>query len=180
MHRIIRQRLQWAKGGVLPNISLKRIGIVHNEIRGKKREGWESVISTIILSPKHEKGLEGIEEYSHLFVLFWLSRVPPNARGGRLKIHPRGRPDLPLVGIFGTRTQYRPNPIGLTQVRLLKREKNVLWVKGLDAMTGTPILDIKPISPRNEMPRNIRVPGWYCRLWGKRSLRSNMKAGKKS
>jgi tRNA (Thr-GGU) A37 N-methylase len=84
------------------------------------------------------------------------------------------------VGIFGTRTQYRPNPIGLTQVRLLKREKNVLWVKGLDAMTGTPILDIKPISPRKEMPCKTRVPGWYHRLWGKRSPRNDMKVGRKN
>jgi len=138
------------------------------------------VVSEIALSPKFEEGLEGIEEYSHLFVLFWLSRVPPNARGRRLKIHPRSRRDLPLVGIFGTRTQYRPNPIGLTQVRLLKRERNVLRVKGLDAMNGTPILDIKPISPRDEIPRKTRVPGWYQRLWGKRPLRNDMKAGRKS
>jgi len=152
----------------LPSIKLEPIGFVHNGIRKKKREGWESVVSEIALSPKYEEGLEGIEEYSHVLVLFWLSRVPPNARGRRLKIHPRSRRDLPRVGIFATRTQYRPNPIGLTQVRLLKRDKNILRVKGLDALNGTPVLDIKPISPRTEIPPKIRVPDWVHRLGDKR------------
>lgn len=152
----------------MPSIKLEPIGFVHNGIRKKKREGWESVVSEIALSPKYEEGLEGIEEYSHVLVLFWLSRVPPNARGRRLKIHPRSRRDLPRVGIFATRTQYRPNPIGLTQVRLLKRDKNILRVKGLDALNGTPVLDIKPISPRTEIPPKIRVPDWVHRLGDKR------------
>jgi len=148
-------------------ITFKSIGKVRNSVHKKKREGWESVISEVIIDPKYLEGLEGIEEYSHLLILFWLSRVPPRDRGRMMKIHPRSRLDLPLVGVFSTRTQYRPNPIGLTLVRLLKREKNVLKVGGLDAMNGTPILDIKPISPRTEFPRGTRVPEWYNRLWVK-------------
>ena len=148
-------------------ITLKAIGRVRNSIHKKKREEWESVISEVVLNPKYEDGLEGIENYSHLLILFWLSRIPPKGRGGMLKIHPKSRPDLPLVGIFSTRTQYRPNPIGLTLVQLLKRKKNILEVRGLDAMNGTPVLDIKPISPRTEFPRKIRVPEWYQRLWAK-------------
>ncbi len=148
-------------------ITLKPIGKVRNSICKKKREGWESIISEIELAPKYAGALEGIEEYSHFLVLFWLSRVPPGARGKKLKIHPRSRPDLPLVGFFATRTQYRPNPIGLTQVQFLNRKGNVLTVKGLDALNGTPVLDIKPISPRTEMPSRFRVPEWYLRLWKK-------------
>ena len=68
----------------MPSIKLKPIGSVHNGIRKKMREGWESVVSEIVLSPEYEEGLEGIEEYSHVLVLFWLSRVPPNARGRTL------------------------------------------------------------------------------------------------
>lgn len=151
----------------MPKIILKPIGKVHNPIGKKKWEGWESVVSEIILSPSYEEALEGIEEYSHLLILFWISRTPARSRGRRLKIHPKSRPDLPLVGIFATRTQYRPNPIGLTQVQLLRRRKNVLRVKGLDALNGTPVLDIKPISPRTEMPPKTRVPEWYHRLWKK-------------
>jgi tRNA-Thr(GGU) m(6)t(6)A37 methyltransferase TsaA len=149
----------------LPSIILKPIGRVHNSIRKKKWEGWESVVSEIVLSPRYEEALDGIEEYSHLLILFWISRTPNRSRGRRLKIHPKSRPDLPLVGIFATRTQYRPNPIGLTQVQLLKRRKNILRVKGLDALNGTPVLDIKPISPRAEGAAKKRVPEWYRRLW---------------
>jgi tRNA (adenine37-N6)-methyltransferase len=151
----------------LPKITLKVIGEVRNSIHKKNREGWESVISEIIIDPKYEEGLEGIEDYSHLLILFWLSRMSPRGRGRVMKIHPRSRLDLPLVGVFSTRTQYRPNPIGLTLVQLLKRRKNILEVQGLDAITGTPVLDVKPISPRTEFPRRTRVPKWYNRLWVK-------------
>jgi tRNA-Thr(GGU) m(6)t(6)A37 methyltransferase TsaA len=148
-------------------ITLKAIGRVRNSTRKKNREGWESVISELIIDPKYEEALEGVEDYSHLFILFWLSRMLPRDRGRVPKIHPKSRLDLPLVGFFSTRTQYRPNPIGLTLVKLLKREKNILEVRGLDAINGTPVLDVKPISPRTEFPRRTRVPGWYYRLWGK-------------
>ena len=151
----------------MERITLKPIGKVRNSVRKKRREGWESVTSEVVLDPKYEEALEGIEAYSHLLILFWLSRVPPKVRGGMLRIHPKSRLDLPLVGIFSTRTQYRPNPIGLTLVQLLKRKKNVLKVRGLDALNGTPVVDIKPISPRSEFPPRPRVPEWYHRLWDK-------------
>lgn len=146
-------------------ITIEPIGKVRNPIRKKKREGWESVVSDVILEPKYEEALEGIEEYSHLIILFWLSRVHSWAKRRLFKIHPKSRADLPLVGVFSTRTQYRPNPIGLTVVKLLKRSRNVLRVKGLDALHGTPIIDVKPISPRTDFPSPSRVPEWYHRLW---------------
>jgi len=145
-------------------ISLKAIGRVRNSIGKMKREGWESVVSEIILDPQLEEALAGVEDYSHLLILFWLSRVQRAGRGMK-KIHPKSRQDLPLVGIFATRTQYRPNPIGLTLVKLLGRRKNVLRVRGLDALNGTPVIDIKPINPRHEFPKDIRVPKWYDQLW---------------
>ena len=151
----------------MEEITFKAIGRVRNSTRKKNREGWESVISELIIDPKYEEALEGVEDYSHLFILFWLSRMLTREKGRGLKIHPKSRLDLPLVGFFSTRTQYRPNPIGLTLVKLLKREKNILEVRGLDAINGTPVLDVKPISPRTEFPRRTRVPGWYYRLWGK-------------
>jgi tRNA-Thr(GGU) m(6)t(6)A37 methyltransferase TsaA len=129
-----------------------------------KREGWESVVSDVILDPKFEEALEGVEDYSHLLVLFWISRVQKGRRDLK-KIHPKSRPDLPLVGIFATRTQYRPNPIGLTLVKLIRRKNNILRVRGLDALNGTAVIDIKPISPRHEFPKDTRVPKWYDQLW---------------
>lgn len=150
----------------MSQIILRPIGRVRNSIRHFKREGWESVISEIVLDPQYSEALDGIEDYSHILVLFWISRLQPAQRKIK-KIHPKSRPDLPLVGIFATRTQYRPNPIGLTLVKLISRDKNVLKVKGLDALQGTPIIDIKPISPRHEFLRKYRIPKWYDKLWTK-------------
>jgi len=122
------------------------------------------VVSDVILDPKLEEALEGIEDYSHLLVLFWLNRVQKGRRNLK-KIHPKSREDLPLVGIFATRTQYRPNPIGLTLVELIWRKKNILRVRGLDAVNGTPVIDIKPISPLQEFLKKPKVPKWYDQLW---------------
>ncbi len=147
-------------------IVLRPIGRVKNSIRHFKREGWESVVSEIILDPPYSEALDGIEDYSHILILFWISRIKTRQRKIK-KIHPKSRSDLPLVGVFATRTQYRPNPIGLTLVRLISRNKNVLKVKGLDALQGTPIIDIKPISPRHEFLQKYKIPEWYDRLWTK-------------
>ena len=148
----------------MKKIILRTIGKVRNPVRKMKREGWESVVSDVIFNPKLEEALEGIEDYSHLLVLFWLSRVPKGRRNLK-KIHPKSREDLPLVGIFATRTQYRPNPVGLTLVELIWRKKNMLRVRGLDAMHGTPVIDVKPISPLQEFLKKPRVPKWYDQLW---------------
>jgi tRNA-Thr(GGU) m(6)t(6)A37 methyltransferase TsaA len=80
-----------------------------------------------------------------------------------LKVHPRGRMDMPLLGVFATRTNMRPNPIGLTLVELLKVEGKTLTVRGLDAFNGTPILDIKPFDPW-DMVEKARVPDWWIKL----------------
>lgn len=149
-------------------IRLRPIGRVRNPIRVLKREGWEREISEIVVDPKYGEALEGIEDYSHLFILFWITRIPAGRRG-MLKVHPKSREDLPFVGVFATRTQYRPNPIGLTLVELLGRKKNILRVRGLDAIRGTPVLDLKPISPAKEFPGKTRVPDWYRRLWPRRA-----------
>ncbi|UCE96593.1 MAG: SAM-dependent methyltransferase, partial [Candidatus Bathyarchaeota archaeon] len=77
------------------------------------------------------------------------------------KIHPRGRKDFPLMGIFATRTPNRPNPIGLTLVELLKRDVNVVWVRGLDAFDGSPVLDIKPFD-NWDTAANFKVPEWLA------------------
>ncbi len=145
-------------------ISVKPIGRVRNSVRQMRREGWESVVSEIILEPKHEEALEGVEDYSHLLILFWLSRLGRPDREMK-KVHPKSRRDLPCVGVFATRTQYRPNPVGLTLVKLMGREKNILRVRGLDAVNGTPVIDIKPPSPHQEYPARVRLPAWYYRLW---------------
>jgi len=122
-------------------------------------EGWDEVISELVVEPGFAAALDGIEDYSHLMVLFWIHGVPPRRRR-QLKIHPRDRQDLPLVGVFATRTQYRPNPIGLTVVSLRERRANVLVVQGLDAIDGTPVLDIKPYFPNYDAVATAGIPDW--------------------
>ncbi len=148
---------------MMKKILVKPIGKVRNAFRKKKNEGWESAVSEIIIDPQFEEALEGVEDYSHLLIIFWLNRLKKNERRVK-KIHPKSRQDLPLVGIFATRTQFRPNPIGLTLVQFIRRKKNILRVRGLDAMDGTPVIDIKPISPLHEFLQDFRVPEWYLQL----------------
>lgn len=80
-----------------------------------------------------------------------------------MKVHPRGREDLPLLGVFATRSKFRPNPIGLALVELMKVEDNVLTVRGLDAFDGTPVLDLKPFDSW-DMAKDAKVPRWWLKL----------------
>ena len=140
---------------VLKPIGVVRATAVGDEVKDKTR------ISQIIIHDEFIEALDGINEFSHLFVLFWLSNV--SNEEGLLKVHPRGRKDLPLLGVFATRTMYRPNPIGLTLVELVKGEGNVLTIRGLDAFDGTPVLDIKPFD-HWDTAKDAKVPKWWTKL----------------
>jgi len=129
---------------------------VGDEVKDKSR------ISQIIIRDELVEALEGVDGFSHLFVLFWLSQISSQQRK-TLKVHPRGRMDMPLLGVFATRTNRRLNPIGLTLVELLKVDGNTLTVRGLDAFDGTPILDIKPFDSWDTVEK-ARVPDWWIKL----------------
>jgi len=143
-------------------IAIKPIGWIRNEIKEPKRQQWDEVISELVLNPELTEATEGIEEFSHVVVLFWMHQVPAEARS-RTKAHPQRRADLPLVGVLVTRSPARPNPIGMAVVRLLERNGNVLKVKGLDAIDGSPLLDIKPCFPGDAIAE-VRVPEWATKL----------------
>jgi len=98
-------------------------------------------VSEIEVYPEFAEGLHRIELLKELDVLFIFDR----SEGYDLKVHPKGNPAIPLAGLFGTRSPRRPSPIGLTRVMLLGRTDNVLTVKGLDALLGTPVADIKGV-----------------------------------
>ena len=142
-------------------IVMEPVGFVKTTAVGKEVRD-KSLISKIILREDLTESLEGIKEFSHIFVLFWLHEIADKAKGIR-KVHPRGRQDIPLLGVFATRTPYRPNPIGLTRVKLLAVEGNVVTVQGLDAFDGTPVLDIKPFD-HWDTTEDVRVPEWWLRL----------------
>jgi len=120
-------------------IEFTPIGHVENDyLEPKYNEDVYQKISKIILREDLADGLYRVEELEKLYILFYFSR----SEGYKL-IH-RRRYDGEMSGVFASRSPYRPNGIGLTIVELLKVEGNVLHVKGLDAINGTPVLDIKP------------------------------------
>jgi len=147
----------------MKQISLKPIGIVRNEVQGPMRGGWEDVTSEIVVEEELRESLEGLEEFSHILVVYWMHRVPQGARPPG-KVHPQGRADLPLVGLFATRAPFRPNSLGVCVARLLARNGNVLRVMSLDAIDGTPVIDIKPYMPPLDSPSDVRVPDWVTKL----------------
>lgn len=140
-------------------ILLEPIGFVRTKA-GSLKARRQHLVSELVLSEEYTNGLEGIDEYSHIFVIYWLHKVRKSERRHLLThSHHDARP----VGVFGTRHPYRPNPIGLTVVELLEHRSNVLKVRGLDAFDGTPVLDIKPYNHR-DVPEKIRVPDWSLRF----------------
>lgn len=120
-------------------ISLKPIGYIENNITdpSMSRE-MTGGISKIILNKEYEKGLFGIDYFERLQIIFYF-----NLSAGYDLIQIR-RLDNREAGVFASRSPRRPNGIGVTVVELLKVEGNVLHVRGLDAVNGTPVLDIKP------------------------------------
>ncbi|MBN2124493.1 MAG: tRNA (N6-threonylcarbamoyladenosine(37)-N6)-methyltransferase TrmO [Deltaproteobacteria bacterium] len=120
-------------------------------------------ISEIIIDQEYVDILDGIEEFSHVLVLYWAHKV--DAKGRSLtKVHPMGRKDLPLVGVFSTCSPARPNPILVIAVRLLERKGATLCVSGLDAVDGSPVIDIKPYVPSYYSVTDARLSGWMNRL----------------
>ena len=126
------------------------------------RHGEDSA-SEITIDPAWSEALEGIEGFSHIWVVWWIDRfeAPPD----RQQVHPEGRSEMPLVGLFATRSPHRPCPVGITAVRLLRRNGRRLYVEGLDAFEGTPVLDIKPYLRRGDLIEEASAPDWLVRLW---------------
>lgn len=144
-------------------LTLKAIGRVVRGPSYPPEPGWEAREALIEIDSDWAEALQGIEGFSHIWLLWWLDRrdAPP----GALLVHPEGRPEVPLVGIFATRSPHRPNPLAMTAVRLLERQGRRLRVRGLDACQGTPLLDIKPYLRRGDLISEASMPGWLDRLW---------------
>lgn len=144
----------------LPEMCVKPIGFVSNKIKSKQKPGydWWEVVSRVKVNGKFSQALEGLEEYSHIIIIYWLHQA--DVARMALKVHPRGDKELPLVGLFASRSPYRPNPVGQKVVRLIRRQGNILWVEGLDAIDGTPVIDIKPYIPGYDSAVDATVPRW--------------------
>jgi tRNA-Thr(GGU) m(6)t(6)A37 methyltransferase TsaA len=144
--------------------TIKPIGTVMNHRKDVEDDHWGEVISTIEISQElGEECLDGIDEFSHLEIIYLFHLVTDDKVqfGSR---HPRNNLEWPKVGIFAQRGKNRPNKIGATLVKLVRKEGRKLFVAGLDAIDGTPIIDLKPVM-KEFLPREeVRQPFWVTEL----------------
>ena len=147
------------------SLELKPIGVIHSPYKNRGEapyQGYKSQeISQIEIFREFEEGLKDIEGFSHIIVIYWFHK----SQGYHLLVKTPW--DESLHGLFTTRSPHRPCPLGLTVVELVAREKNILRVKGLDAIDGTPLLDIKPYIPSID-ERAVVKPGWLEDKLGKK------------
>jgi tRNA-Thr(GGU) m(6)t(6)A37 methyltransferase TsaA len=130
---------------------LRPVGIVRSSLSSREgcpKQGWEGAPDAWLeIFPAFTDALDGIAVGSDILILTWLHK----GRRDLLKVHPRGNPDEPLRGVFATRSPDRPNPIGLHRVEVLEiQESDRIRVGPLEALDGTPVIDMKPILPESE------------------------------
>ncbi|MCY9547466.1 tRNA (N6-threonylcarbamoyladenosine(37)-N6)-methyltransferase TrmO [Lysinibacillus xylanilyticus] len=144
--------------------NIKPVAVVSNSREMIEDDNWGGVISTIELTKDmHESSLKGIDDFSHLEIIFYFDKVADEKIQYEAR-HPRNNTDYPEVGIFAQRGKNRPNKIGVTVVELLELKDRTLIVKGLDAIDGTPIIDIKPVMKEFLPNGEIKQPHWATDL----------------
>ena len=138
---------------------MKPIGILHSPFTDKNQTPIQSTRSQVSgyveVFPEFAEGLKDLEGFSHIILLY----IFHQSDGYTLQVKPFL--DDRLRGLFATRHPCRPNPIGLSIVRLLTRRGNILNVEGVDMLDGTPLLDIKPFVPEFDVRTNVKT-GWYA------------------
>ena len=136
----------------------ERIAAIKAQIRKIRK-----MKSEIVINQEFSGILDGVKDYSHLVILYWAHQVPEQSRS-ITRVHPMGRKDIPLTGIFSTCSPVRPNSVLTTVVKLVKINENVLEVIGIDAINGSPVIDIKPYVRQWYPQEGIKIPGWMRRL----------------
>lgn len=160
-------------------ITLKPVGVIRSDIKepvlrsdkngitmeeklkNVKRELLKirEMISEIVLDPSLTDLLDDIDGYSHIMVIYWAHKIPAESRQ-LTKVHPMGLKDVPKKGLFATCSPARPNPVLLTAVKLVERNANILKVQGLEAVDGSPVIDIKPYAQGYYGVENPTRPQW--------------------
>ena len=141
-------------------IELQPIAYVKNQRKEVLDDNWGEVLSEIELNDEiMEEAFEGIDEFSHLAVIFYMDQVKDEKAIAQYR-HPRNNKTLPKLGTYAQRNKSRPNKLGLTTVELILRKGKSIFVKRLDAISGTPILDIKPVMIEFEPKGEIKQPQW--------------------
>lgn len=114
----------------------------------------------IDIAPEYEQGLLGLENFSHITVLYWFDRNDTPEQRRILRVHPRKNKANPLTGVFATHAPVRPNPIALTICKLLSVQGRLLRIETIDALDGSPVVDIKAYIPPKGEELEARVPVW--------------------
>jgi tRNA (adenine37-N6)-methyltransferase len=146
------------------NITLKSIGKIASTRKEMTDDNWDHEDAYFELNSEFSaEALMGLEDFSHVEIVFFMDKVDP-AKIEMSARHPRNNSEWPKVGIFSQRSKNRPNPIGLTVCEVLKVDGNKLYLRGLDAIDGTPVLDIKPVM-KEFLPRSeLKQPLWSKEL----------------
>ncbi len=150
--------------GPLPPMTIHAIGVVHSDRTDPGySDGWGQTLSRIDLFDElGPDALTGLAGFSHVEVLWWFHQAA--RRDSYTGVKPaRGRDDLPPIGVFAARGPHRPNPIAVSACELLELGATWLRVRGLDAVDGTPVLDLKPVMPRL-IPHHVSEPDWSAEL----------------
>ena len=145
----------------VPEFTVRQIGVVKSDIKIPADDCWANLVSEIILDSDQftSEATRGLEDFSHLELLFVFNRVAPENVFTASR-HPRDRADFPLVGIFAQRAKDRPNRIGVTTCKIERIDGLHIFVRELDALDGTPVLDVKPHIPDFGPREPVRQPAW--------------------
>ncbi len=149
----------------------RQVGVVRtNSSDDQVKETDEELEATVEIFPEFQDALDGLDGFSHIFVLSYLHKLRPE-QIGPLKVRPKRFlkaglkvEELPWIGVFAIESPTRPNPIGLSLVRLIRREGTRLIVSGLDVFNGTPVLDVKPYT------ESYRADGYELAEWNRRLI----------
>jgi len=138
------------------------IGEVRSPVTEAVDMNWGEVVSEIVLNPEYVPGLLGLGDFSHAMILTFLheAKYDPDVH---LRRHPQERQDMPLLGIFAQRARHRPNRIGVTACEIVEVTENSVKVRALDAINGTPVIDVKPYVPVYDR-KEATIPDWMEKM----------------
>jgi tRNA-Thr(GGU) m(6)t(6)A37 methyltransferase TsaA len=146
------------------NFVLSPIAYIYNSRTTLLDDHWGDIVSEIVLEESvPDESLDGIDKFSHAEILFYFDKVEDDKKF-KYSRHPRENVSWPKVGVFAQRNKDRPNHIGLTIVRIIERGSRSLYVQGLDAVNGTPVLDMKPIMVEFLPFEPVFQPDWSHEL----------------
>ena len=130
------------------------VGIIRKENGAASLEIFEEFVD----------GLLGIEQFSHLILLCWFQKSDTKAKRSTLRVHPRADKANPLTGVFATRSPRRPNPVAIYVSRVREIHGNQIAIDPIDALDGTPVIDIKPYIPLSDSIPDAKVPEWAAKV----------------